>query len=104
MPEASASLLQNPRGCGRVGSVLDAAPEGSMVMVPGFGEVASWPVDTANPEAQAWFDHGVRLRWAFEHKESVRAFRRARAHRSRLRHVRLGRGLGDRAQPQRRRQ
>ncbi|WP_426041169.1 hypothetical protein [Brevundimonas sp. TWP2-3-4b1] len=77
--EASASLLQNPRGCGRVGSVLDAAPEASMVLVPGFGEVASWPVDTTNPEAQAWFDHGVRLRWAFEHKESVRAFRRARA-------------------------
>ena len=77
--EASASLLQNPRGCGRVGSALDAAPEDSMVMVPGFGEVASWPVDTTNPEAQAWFDHGVRLRWAFEHKESVRAFRRARA-------------------------
>ncbi|WP_309627870.1 hypothetical protein [Brevundimonas sp.] len=77
--EASASLLQNPRGCGRVGSVLDAAPEASMVLVPGFGEVASWTVDTTNPEAQAWFDHGVRLRWAFEHKESVRAFRRARA-------------------------
>ena len=63
--EASASLLQNPRGCGRVGSVLDAAPEDSMVLVPGFGEVASWTVDTTNPEAQAWFDHGVRLRWAF---------------------------------------
>ena len=77
--EASASLLQNPRGCGRVGSVLDAAPEDSMVLVPGFGEVPSWTVDTGNPEAQAWFDHGVRLRWAFEHKESVRAFRRARA-------------------------
>ena len=76
--EASAALLQNPRGCGRLGSVLDAAPEGQMVMVPGFGE-ATWPVDTANPEAQAWFDHGVRLRWAFEHKEAVRAFRRARS-------------------------
>jgi hypothetical protein len=25
------------------------------------------------------FDHGVRLRWAFEHTESVRAFRKARA-------------------------
>ena len=76
--EASASLLQNPRGCGRVGSVLDAAAEGQMVMVPGFGE-ATWAVDTDNPEAQAWFDHGVRLRWAFEHKEAVRAFRRARS-------------------------
>ncbi|MGV3577806.1 hypothetical protein [Brevundimonas sp.] len=76
--EASAALLQNPRGCGRVGSVLDAAAEGQMVMVPGFGE-ATWAVDTTNPEAQAWFDHGVRLRWAFEHKEAVRAFRRARS-------------------------
>lgn len=75
---ASASLLQNPRGCGRVGSALDAAPEAQMVMVPGFGE-AVWAVDTLNPEAQAWFDHGVRLRWAFEHKEAVRAFRRAKA-------------------------
>ncbi len=75
---ASASLLQNPRGCGRVGSVLDAAPEGQMVMVPGFGD-ATFAIDTTNPEAQAWFDHGVRLRWAFEHKEAVRAFRRARS-------------------------
>ena len=76
--KASAALLQNPRECGRVGSALDAAPEAQMVMVPGFGE-ATWAVDTANPEAQAWFDHGVRLRWAFEHKEAVRAFRRARS-------------------------
>ncbi|WGM30933.1 hypothetical protein [Brevundimonas sp. NIBR11] len=76
--EASAALLQNPRGCGRAGSVLDAAPEGQMVMVPGFG-AETWAVDTVKPEAQAWFDHGVRLRWAFEHKEAVRAFRRARA-------------------------
>ena len=72
----SASLIQTPRGCGRVGSALDAAPEADMVMVPGFG-AAVWPVDTTNAEAQAWFDHGVRLRWAFEHKEAVRAFRRA---------------------------
>jgi hypothetical protein len=75
---ASAALLQNPRGCGTVGSVLDAADATSMVMVDGFGG-ATFAVDTANPEAQAWFDHGVRLRWAFEHKESVRAFRKARA-------------------------
>ena len=76
--EASAALLQNPRGCGRAGSALDAAPEAGMVMVPGFG-AATFAVDTADPEAPAWFDHGVRLRWAFEHKEAVRAFRRARS-------------------------
>ncbi|AQR61755.1 hypothetical protein BZG35_08880 [Brevundimonas sp. LM2] len=74
---ASAALIQSPKGCGRVGSALDAAPEADMVMVDGFG-AARWTVDTDNPEAQAWFDHGVRLRWAFEHKESVRAFRKAR--------------------------
>jgi tetratricopeptide (TPR) repeat protein len=75
---ASAALIQNPRGCGAVGSVLDAPSATDMVMVDGFG-AATWAVDTANPEAQAWFDHGMRLRWAFEHKESVRAFRKAQA-------------------------
>jgi tetratricopeptide (TPR) repeat protein len=73
---ASADLLRNPRGCGVVGSALDAASVEDMIRVDGFGE-AVWQVDTTNPEAQAWFDHGVRLRWAFEHKEAVRAFRRA---------------------------
>ncbi|QTN18678.1 hypothetical protein HZ989_10500 [Brevundimonas sp. AJA228-03] len=75
---AAAALIQTPRGCGRVGSSLDAAPEANMVMVEGFG-TATWKVDTDSAEAQAWFDHGVRLRWAFEHTESVRAFRKARA-------------------------
>jgi tetratricopeptide (TPR) repeat protein len=75
---ASAALIQNPRGCGTVGSVLDAADPVNMIMVDGFGG-ATFAVDTTNPEAQAWFDHGVRLRWAFEHKESVRAFRKAQA-------------------------
>ncbi len=75
---ASVALIQNPRGCGTVGSVLDAPSATDMVMVDGFGG-ATWVVDTVNPEAQAWFDHGVRLRWAFEHKESVRAFRKAQA-------------------------
>ncbi len=75
---ASAALIQNPRGCGTVGSVLDAADPVNMVMVDGFG-AATFIIDTTNAEAQAWFDHGVRLRWAFEHKESVRAFRKAQA-------------------------
>lgn len=62
--------------CGEAGSALSRDPVAGMVMVDGFGK-AVWPVD-ATPEAQAWFDHGVRLRWAFEHSESVRAFRKAR--------------------------
>ena len=68
--------LDRPQVCGEGGSALSTDPVAGMVMVDGFGK-ATWPVD-ATPEAQAWFDHGVRLRWAFEHTESVRAFRKAR--------------------------
>lgn len=75
---AAAALIRTPRGCGPLGSALDAPSETDMVMVEGFG-AETWKVDTDNPQAQAWFDHGVRLRWAFEHTESVRAFRKARA-------------------------
>ena len=74
---AAMALIDNPQVCGKVGSAMTTDPVATMVMQPGFG-AESWKVD-ATPEAQAWFDHGVRLRWAFEHKESVRAFRKARA-------------------------
>jgi len=73
---AALAAVMNPQVCGRVGSANVTDPVATMVMVPGFGAETN-PVD-ANAEAQAWFDHGVRLRWAFEHKESVRAFRKAR--------------------------
>lgn len=74
---AALALIASPQVCGKVGSALSDDPVSSMVMAPGFG-VETWTVD-ATPQAQAWFNHGVRLRWAFEHKESVRAFRKARA-------------------------
>ena len=74
---ATLALITNPQVCGRVGAVGDVQPTRDMVMAPGFGD-EGFAVDTKNPEAQAWFDHGVRLRWAFEHSESVRAFRKAR--------------------------
>lgn len=73
---ATLALIANPQVCGRVGAVGDVQPSADMVMVDGFGD-EGFAVDTKNPEAQAWFDHGVRLRWAFEHSESVRAFRKA---------------------------
>lgn len=75
---ASLDLIANPQVCGRAESALGATPTADMVMVDGFG-AGGFKVDTQTPEAQAWFDHGVRLRWAFEHSESVRAFRKARA-------------------------
>ena len=70
------AMIANLQVCGQVDAVGDVKPT-NMVMVDGFG-TGGFKVDTANPDAQAWFDHGVRLRWAFEHSESVRAFRKAR--------------------------
>ena len=73
---AMLALIQNPPICGEAGSAEPVDPIASMVMVDGFG-AGGFPIDTANPQAQAWFNHGVKLRWAFEHSESVRAFRKA---------------------------
>jgi len=72
-------LIDNPLICASPENPADipGAPVAEMVMVEGFG-TGGFAVDTTNPQAQAWFNHGVRLRWAFEHTESVRAFQRAR--------------------------
>jgi tetratricopeptide (TPR) repeat protein len=70
-------LIDRPQVCGPAVSANDGTPVADMVMVDGFGS-GGFVIDTTSPEAQAWFNHGVRLRWAFEHKESVRAFRKAR--------------------------
>lgn len=69
--------IARPQVCGPATSALSGTPVADMVMVDGFG-TGGFAIETVNPEAQAWFNHGVRLRWAFEHKESVRAFRKAR--------------------------
>lgn len=37
----------------------------------------SWPITTANPRAQRYFDQGLRLAYAFNHAEARRAFRAA---------------------------
>lgn len=37
-----------------------------------------YPVTTASPEAQKFFDQGLRLAYAFNHSEALRAFRKAR--------------------------
>jgi tetratricopeptide (TPR) repeat protein len=53
-----------------------AAPseEGQPALHANLGNL-TWPAGTANPEAQAWFDQGYRLAWAFNHAEAARAFR-----------------------------
>jgi hypothetical protein len=37
----------------------------------------SYPVTTANPLAQAYFNQGLRWAWAFNHAKAQRAFRAA---------------------------
>jgi hypothetical protein len=63
------------------GAETAAAPTGgaaSGVMLPGFGDVA-FAVDTSSKEAEAWFNHGLRLYHAFAHDEAKAAFARAAA-------------------------
>jgi tetratricopeptide (TPR) repeat protein len=46
---------------------------------PLFGNLGThhWKITTANPEAQRYFDQGLRLAYAFNHAEARRAFRQA---------------------------
>jgi hypothetical protein len=58
----------------------DAPPPGSerrLVMVPGMG-TGGFPIATNKPEAQAWFDYGMKVAHAFYHEDAKLAFRRAR--------------------------
>lgn len=45
-------------------------------LLPGLGE-RHHPISTTNPQAQAFFDQGLMLVFAFNREEAVRAFRRA---------------------------
>jgi tetratricopeptide (TPR) repeat protein len=45
-------------------------------LLPGLGTL-SYPVTTSVPEAQQFFDQGLRLAYAFNHAEARRAFRKA---------------------------
>ncbi|HYD02337.1 MAG TPA: hypothetical protein VEB22_14005, partial [Phycisphaerales bacterium] len=56
-------------------TVAGDAPAGS-VSGAGLGR-HSRTVTTASPEAQKWFDDGLRWMFAFNHDEAVRSFKRA---------------------------
>jgi tetratricopeptide (TPR) repeat protein len=51
----------------------DAKPA---TLMDGYGELHH-PVSTRNPEAQRFFDQGLKLVYAFNHAEAVRSFQRA---------------------------
>ena len=47
-----------------------------VTIMPGLGDLHH-PVTTSNPEAQKFFDQGLRLIYAFNHDEAARSFRHA---------------------------
>ncbi|MFL6212483.1 MAG: hypothetical protein ACJ74J_01175 [Blastocatellia bacterium] len=57
------------------GHTTDARP---VTLMDGYGELHH-PISTRNPEAQRFFDQGMKLVYAFNHEEAVRSFQRAAA-------------------------
>lgn len=53
-----------------------ALPPAATELHPGLGDY-HFPITTSNPEAQTYFDHGIRLLYGFNHDEAARYFRRA---------------------------
>ena len=51
-------------------------PSKPATLMPGLGDLHH-PVSTKNPQAQQFFDQGLRLIYAFNHDEAARSFRRA---------------------------
>lgn len=51
----------------------------SVPLYDGIGELVR-PITTSSPDAQAYFDQGLRLTYGFGHPEAVRSFREAQRH------------------------
>jgi tetratricopeptide (TPR) repeat protein len=51
-------------------------PPAATELHPGLGDY-HFPITTASPDAQVYFDHGIRLLYGFNHDEAARYFRRA---------------------------
>jgi len=71
LPEAYCLLPQDEPSGGTA-----AAPAPPPVLIDGLG-FAGIEADSANAGARAWFAQGVRLIWAFDEAEGIRAFREA---------------------------
>jgi tetratricopeptide (TPR) repeat protein len=65
-----------PRGEMSAASSAPAFAETEPPLWPGLGSIA-YKITTANERAQAYFDQGLRLSYAFNHGEAQRAFRMA---------------------------
>lgn len=77
-PGVNATLL----GIGFICGAEDTSPTTNSaatgVMIPGVG-TGTYAIDTANRDAEAWFNHALRLYHAFAHDEAKAAFARAAA-------------------------
>ena len=60
----------------RPGSFAHHAQAKPATLMPGLGNLHH-PVSTRNPQAQQFFDQGLRLIYAFNHDEAARSFQRA---------------------------
>jgi tetratricopeptide (TPR) repeat protein len=67
-----------PKSAAQQGHVGHGQPvaDGRPVFYDSLGSY-SYRITTASPEAQRWFDQGLRLVYAFNHNEAQRAFRQA---------------------------
>src|SRR5947209_14020979 len=66
-------LLSSPVFAQHAQHDSDARP---VALMDGYGDLHH-PVSTRSPEAQRFFDQGLRLVYAFNHEEAVRSFQRA---------------------------
>ena len=62
--------------CSNQESFKDNSEQAHAVLVPGSGNY-SRKISTQNPEAQAFFDQGLRLAWSFYFPESIASFQEA---------------------------
>src|SRR5207248_8037986 len=76
-PDKPALCPAQPHAAGAVPQSLPQWAEGARLF-DGLGGFHR-PVSTTSPDAQAYFDQGMRLLWAFNHDEATRSFARAAA-------------------------
>ena len=69
-------LAQMPAGHSSAKAAAHPAVKKSMGLMTGVGNLHH-PVSTKNPQAQEFFDQGLRLIYAFNHDEAANSFRHA---------------------------
>jgi tetratricopeptide (TPR) repeat protein len=74
---SGALMAQQPHAPSAHNAPTPAAPPKADGLVAGYGDLHH-PVTTTNPEAQKFFDQGLRYIYAFNHDEAKRSFERAR--------------------------